>query len=192
MGFEPIYLVRHTAPAIEAGVCYGGTDIALDEAAFATALPEIMRQLPHNARVITSPLTRCRRLADAIGAQQGHSNVQTEHDLRERSFGDWEGMHWDDIPHAHINAWRDNFLDHAPPNGESVRALQTRVSATWQRWSATHTTPLIIIAHAGPLAVLRALMMNETLGANAMQSAPPCGSILEIRLRPMPSEMRLR
>ncbi len=192
MGFEPIYLVRHTKPAIEAGVCYGATDIALDDAAFATALPEIAQRLPHNAVVVTSPLARCRRLAEAIAAQQSHTNVQVEYDLRERSFGDWEGMRWDDIPHTQINEWRDNFLDYAPPNGESVRTLQTRVAATWQRLSATQTTPLIIIAHAGPLAVLRALMTNETLGANAMQSAPACGSILEIKLWPTVSEIRLR
>ena len=192
MGFERIYLVRHTAPAIEIGRCYGSTDVPLDESTFAAELPEIARRLPDDGLIISSPLTRCRRLAEAIAARRGHADVQIERDLRERSFGDWEGKQWDDIAHSQINDWRDNFLDYAPPNGESVRALQTRVTAAWQRWSASQITPLIVIAHAGPLAVLRALMMNETLGANAMQTTSLCGSILEIRLRPVVSEMRLR
>ena len=192
VGIERIHLVRHTAPAIEIGRCYGSADVPLDESIFTTELPEIARHLPDDALIISSPLTRCRRLAGAINARRGHADVQIERDLRERSFGDWEGKRWDDIAHSQINEWRDNFLDYAPPNGESVRALQTRVTTAWHRLSATQTTPLIIIAHAGPLAVLRALVMNETLGANAMQSALPCGSILEIRLRPTASEIRLR
>jgi hypothetical protein len=40
--------------------------------------------------------------------------------------------------------------------------------------------------------VIRALLKNETLGANAMQNAPPCGSILEMGLQPPVSEVRLR
>jgi alpha-ribazole phosphatase len=174
------------------GRCYGSTDVPLDESKFATELPEIARQLPNPALIVTSPLTRCRRLAEAINAQRRHADMQIEHDLRERSFGDWEGLRWDDIAYSQINAWRDNFLDYTPPNGESVRALQTRVTAAWQRLSTPHTAPLIIIAHAGPLAVIRALLKNETLGANAMQKAPPCGSILEMGLGAVVSEVRLR
>jgi alpha-ribazole phosphatase len=192
MGCDRIYLVRHTAPAIEMGRCYGSTDVPLDESKFATELPEIARQLPDPALIVTSPLTRCRRLAEAINATRVQGNMQIEHDLRERSFGDWEGLRWDEIAHSQINAWRDNFLDYMPPNGESVRALQTRVTAAWQRLSTPQTAPLIIIAHAGPLAVIRALLKNETLGANAMQNAPPCGSILEMGLGAVVSEVRLR
>lgn len=192
MGFERVYLVRHTAPAIEIGRCYGNTDVPVDESVFATELPEIARRLPEDGLIISSPLIRCRRLAEAIHAQHGNTYVQIERDLRERNFGEWEGKRWDDIAHSQINDWRDSFLDYAPPNGESVRALQTRVIAAWQRLSTTQTKPLIIIAHAGPLAVLRGLMMTETLSANTMQNAPPCGSILEIRLRPAVVEVRLR
>jgi alpha-ribazole phosphatase len=192
MRLERIYLVRHTTPAIEIGRCYGSTDVPLDESIFEAELPEIAQRLPQAASIISSPLTRCRRLAEAIQARHSHAEVHIDNDLRERSYGDWEGKRWDDIAHSQINDWRDNFLDYAPPNGESIKALQTRVTTTWQRWSETQTTPLIIIAHAGPLAVLRALMMNETLGANAMQNAPPCGSILEIRLWPEASEIRVR
>jgi alpha-ribazole phosphatase len=192
MSIERIYLLRHTAPAIEAGRCYGSQDVPVNESIFATELPKIIPLLPSNARIITSPLIRCRRLAEAIEATHIHPPVQIEPDLRERSFGDWEGMRWDDISHAQINAWRDDFLDYTPPGGESVRALQTRVTAAWQHLSTAQTTPLIIVAHAGPLAVIRALLMNETLGAKAMQNAPPCGSILEVRLWPAVSEIRIR
>ena len=192
MGFERVYLVRHTAPAIEVGRCYGAADVPLDELIFATELPEIVRHLPADGLLITSPLTRCRRLADAIATLHGHANMQIEHDLRERSLGDWEGKRWDDIAHSQINDWRDHFVDYAPPGGESVRALQTRVTSLWQRVSATQNPSLVIVAHAGPLAVLRALMMNQTLDANSLQSAPPCGSICEIKLRPATSAIRLR
>jgi alpha-ribazole phosphatase len=192
MRLERIYLLRHTTPAIEIGRCYGSTDVPLDESIFEAELPEIAQRLPEAASIISSPLTRCRRLAEAIAARHSHAEVHIDSDLRERSYGDWEGKRWDDIAHSQINDWRDNFLDYTPLNGESVRALQTRVTAVWQRLPTPQTAPLIIIAHAGPLAVIRALLKNETLGANAMQNAPPCGSILEMELGVVVSEVRLR
>ncbi len=192
MDFERIYLLRHTAPAIEPGRCYGSTDVPLDEHTFAAELPEIARLLPEDALLVSSPLARCRRLADAINTRRGHGEVLIDHALRERSYGNWEGMRWDDIARAQIDAWRDNFLDYAPPRGESVLALQTRVVAAAQQWSAAHGTALIVVAHAGPLAVLRALLRRENLGVESVQSALPCGSILEIRLGVAASEIRLR
>ena len=127
MDFERILLLRHTVPAIEPGRCYGSTDVPLDERTFAAELPEIARLLPDDALIVSSPLARCRRLADALNTRRGRGEVLIDRALRERSYGDWEGTRWDDIARAQIDAWRDNFLDYAPPHGESVLALQTRV-----------------------------------------------------------------
>jgi len=183
---------RRTGPVIEHGRCYGSTDVPLDERTFAAELPEIARLLPDDALIVSSPLARCRRLADALNTRRGRGEVLIDRALRERSYGDWEGTRWDDIARAQIDAWRDNFLDYAPPRGESVLALQTRVVAAAQRWSSAHATALIVVAHAGPLAVLRALLRRESLGVDAMQSTLPCGSILEFRLGVAASEIRLR
>lgn len=192
MAFEQIFLARHTAPAIESGRCYGSSDVPLDEAAFAAEVPEIARLLPADALIVSSPLLRCRRLAEAINIERGCASVVIHQALRERNYGHWEGRLWDTIERSQIDQWRDHFLDYAPPGGESVRALQTRVVSAWQQCSATHATALIVVAHAGPLAVLRALLRNETINANSMQSALPCGSVLAITLGAALAEIRLR
>ena len=64
-------LVRHTRPAVSEGVCYGMTDLKLaptfDDAGHAGS----RLALPCAARLVTSPLRRCRRLAERIGTARG-------------------------------------------------------------------------------------------------------------------------
>ena len=62
-----LLLVRHFAPLIGAGVCYGASDIGCDLAAHTDALQRLKLDLPPADLVLTSPLRRCRLLAEAFG-----------------------------------------------------------------------------------------------------------------------------
>jgi len=145
-----VILVRHTRPAVPEGVCYGITDLDLaptfdDEAA------AVLAALPATERLVSSPLQRCRRLAERIGAARGVAPVFDER-LREFDFGTWEGMPWDDIPRPELDAWAADFLHARPHGGESVRMLDERVDAAiaeyrteGRRSGRSH----VIVTHAG-------------------------------------------
>ena len=47
--------------------------------------------------------------------------------LREFDFGTWEGVRWDAIPRAELDAWAADFFHARPHGGESVHMLRERV-----------------------------------------------------------------
>ncbi|MEO1000762.1 MAG: histidine phosphatase family protein, partial [Pseudomonadota bacterium] len=120
-------LIRHTTPEVPPGTCYGQTDLDL-KPGFAEEAEAVLAALPPAERLITSPLRRCARLAERIGAARGLLPVP-EPRLMEMDFGRWEGVPWDRIPRAELDAWAADF-DHARPHGgESVAIFAARVEA---------------------------------------------------------------
>ena len=63
-----LYLIRHPRPAVPAGLCYGSTDLALaaEEGEGSVAAARLRPLLPQDAPFLSSPLTRCRLLAQAL------------------------------------------------------------------------------------------------------------------------------
>jgi alpha-ribazole phosphatase len=142
----PVILLRHTRPAVAEGTCYGRSDLALAQD-FGAALAGILRDLPEVARVVTSPLTRCRRLAEAIAAERGLGLVADDR-LREMDFGSWEGRAWAAIPRADLDAWAADFHGARPHGGESVAMLAARVGAALTETPASRP-PVLWVAHSG-------------------------------------------
>ena len=59
-----IYLIRHTTPAVGKGICYGQTDLDITDS-FKEEVAAIIPHLPDNIQtVFSSPLQRCKKLAD--------------------------------------------------------------------------------------------------------------------------------
>jgi alpha-ribazole phosphatase len=156
-----IHLVRHPRPAVAAGVCYGQTDLGLAESP-AAAAERLRGVLPANARVISSPLQRCRALAEALSTK-----VETEQRLLEINFGDWEGQAWDEIPRQQLDAWAAAPFDHVPPDGESAAVMAARViafaadlvpaaGAAKTDRADLENIEFVLVAHQGPLRVLLA------------------------------------
>ena len=141
-----VTLVRHTRPSVAAGVCYGITDLDL-AATFDDEAAAIVATLPVADRLVSSPLRRCRRLAERIGTARGIVPVFDER-LREFDFGTWEGVSWDAIPRAELDAWAADFFHARPHGGESVHMLRERVEAAiadYRRSGESH----VVITHAG-------------------------------------------
>ena len=117
-----IYLVRHTKPLIDIGVCYGQSDIPLADT-FAQELRQVKTKLPQTFdSVYSSPLLRCTNLAKTFG-----QNVILKSELMEMNFGDWEMKKWDEIPENQLNPWMNNFVKTKVPGGESFEELINRV-----------------------------------------------------------------
>jgi len=139
-----LYLVRHIKPDFPEGTNYGQTDVPLP-ADYAMLHAAIISSLPADYdAVYSSPLTRCKLLAQAITPTH-----ITDHRLMELHFGDWEGKRWDDIPRGELDPWMADYIRLAPPNGESLQMLTDRFAACIKDLQAAKYQRVVIITHAG-------------------------------------------
>ncbi len=145
-----LYLIRHPWPAVAPGVCYGAADLPLAEAV-APVAERLKPLLPEGARVLSSPLQRCRQLAEAL-----HPSPVLDPRLQEINFGRWEGKTWDDIyreDRNSLDAWAKDVLHFTPPGGESAAQMQARALACVGELAHEDT---VIVTHGG---VIRALLV---------------------------------
>jgi broad specificity phosphatase PhoE len=93
-------------------------------------------------------------------------------DLRELSFGDWEGLTKEQCqsrtPEAYA-AWDQDAYLNAPPGGESARMVRNRVVRFLLRIEAesdeSHTTDILVVAHGGQLRIMLTVLLNLPLAA---------------------------
>ena len=140
-----VFLIRHPRPLIEPGICYGQFDVDCED-----PLPiaeRLRRQLPESVTIISSPLRRARRLAEALDPQ-----ARIDARLSEINFGDWEGRAWDSIERDALDAWAADMLKFIPPGGESPGQLQQRCI---DFVSTLDLPSVVLVSHAG---VIRSLL----------------------------------
>ena len=142
-----LHLIRHPRPLIEPGVCYGSLDVAAENAEAHAA--RLRAELPPGLPLWSSPLQRCRALAEAL-----HAAPRFDARLAEMDFGDWEGRLWDAIPRQQLDAWAADVAGYAPPGGESPLALQARALALVEALQALDLPDAVLITHAGVMRVL--------------------------------------
>lgn len=153
-----IYLIRHTTPQVEEGVCYGQSDIELAPA-FDTEASAIQNRLDQPFdHIFSSPLMRCSRLAKSFD-----TSVQEEARLKELNFGDWEMKLWKDLPQPVLNDWMVNYVTQGPPNGESYEQLKTRVVEIFKGIISQNRACTGIITHAGPIRAILSHVLNIPL-----------------------------
>lgn len=154
-------LLRHGEP--EGGACFRGRQ---DDALTAKGWQQMTQaaaSCSQPARIISSPLTRCRSFAEALAAQHQCPLTITS-DWREIDFGDWEGRSIAQIDATALsNYWADP-LHHTPPNGEPLIQFQQRVLAAWEQLLATaQEQQLMIITHGGTQRLLLAHILGIPL-----------------------------
>lgn len=150
----------------------GSTDIPLNEKGRADALTAAaaLGGTAHHV-IFASPLARARETAEIIAGQLGLDGPELDHDLREREFGEGEGM----LVPDYIEKYGDW---HAPvPGAETLeevgdRALAAldRIARASRRRSAPEAESVIVVAHGG---VIRALIDHVSGG-----TLPRVGAVL--------------
>jgi alpha-ribazole phosphatase len=153
-----IHLIRHTKPDIEAGICYGQSDIQL-ATSFDKEWTEIRKKLPLNVdRLFTSPLSRCTKLSERLAA---HFGLLPEKDVRlmEMNFGDWEMKKWDDIDQSELNAWMNDFQIKPCPNGESYSNVTSRLK-DFISDKLQEESKYLIVTHGGIIKCFHGLLNN--------------------------------
>jgi alpha-ribazole phosphatase len=150
-----VIVVRHPE-TVDPRVIAGQSDVALAPHAVAQ-LDGIVSSLPPARRIVSSDLSRCRILAEAIAAKTGLP-CTFDPRWREQSFGTWQGKRWDEVDGRD---YLDRWTTATPPGGESIRDVQARVAAAL----AESGDGTLIVSHAGPircaLAITRGISLAE-------------------------------
>jgi len=166
-----IYLVRHTTPAVEKGVCYGQANLDVTET-FHSEAAIIRQHLPEKATAVySSPLKRCKILAEHL---YNDHNIHLVDELMEINCGNWELKVWDEIPKHEIDPWMSDLLHVRIPAGESYTDVYERVKQCFNKIVALHQPEnfnnhfpgepsnvprTVIVAHGG---VIRSILSHIT------------------------------
>ena len=174
-----IWWIRH-AP-IETTGCYTGqSDV---EALLPRQPLSLALEFPEDALWLSSPLKRAVQTAQMLMAHHylPHNMLQLTPELKEQSFGVWEGQNYYDVwqEAEHAFNWEKPELVR-PENGESFADVCTRVDSWIEASSEKYCHKnLVIIAHAGPIrAALRHAYAVDI--AHALSREIECGSVTHI------------
>lgn len=167
---------RHPRPADAVGRCIGRTDLPIDRRR-AKRLAHRIRQAARRQgwpQVIhTSPLQRCAMVGRQLQCWGWRHVVDAA--LLEMDFGTWDGKRWADIPKAEVDTWCADFVQAAPGDGESLKAMAERVAAWWAQACPGDEAgaPRLVVAHAGWMQLSRWMAMHAALPAQAGQWPVP-------------------
>ena len=125
---KPLVLIRHGETAM-AGLFCGHSDPPLTDAGY--------RQIEHAASLLskrpdviyTSDLKRARQSADVL-ASRFCIPVLTRPGLREISFGNWDGLSWQEIEEQYpeeSQLWMERYPYGVIPSGEPYEEFRKRV-----------------------------------------------------------------
>ncbi len=115
--------------------------------------------------IVTSPLQRARRTAEAVAEATG-APVTVDDGLVETDFGEWDGLTFAEAMARwpeEISAWLGS-AEVAPPGGESLATVARRVLAALDRLLAARGPgTLLLVSHVTPI---------KTLACRAMLAPP--------------------
>jgi alpha-ribazole phosphatase len=173
-----VYLIRHTKPKIDAGVCYGQSDISCVDS-FMEEADLMIKNIPEKFEAVySSPLIRCRCLAEKLAPPD---SIHFDQRLMEVNFGLWEMKNWDDIDNSSLEIWMKDFVNEKPELGESLIELNQRVDEFISELEKLAYEKVAIITHAGVIRCIVARFLEIPL-QNIFKIQVDYGSVTKIRL----------
>ncbi|MBK9603758.1 MAG: alpha-ribazole phosphatase [Anaerolineales bacterium] len=163
-----LFLTRHGQTDWNiAGRYQGQSDTPLNETGLRQA-EQIAKRLSSETihAIYSSDLSRAANTAQSIA--DFHSlEIKKDSRWRELSFGDWEGMTYQEMS-AHspelFEAWMKDPLTISTPNGETLAQLAERVKAAFDEIKEEHADQtVLVVAHSGSLQSLLAVTLGVDL-----------------------------
>jgi alpha-ribazole phosphatase len=161
----------------------GMTDAPLNETGRSQAVQLADRLAGEKIDVIySSPLMRSVQTAELL-AKIHKLDIKKDERLREISFGEWEGMSYDEIHRQSpdlLEKWINDPAHVPPPNGETLIQLATRVKSVVDEIKPQHVKDtVLLVTHGGVIRTLLCLSLGLDLNRHA-QFESATGSISEL------------
>lgn len=150
-----IYLIRHTTPQVDKGICYGQLDLNVKDS-FSNEANTIKKYLADLTfcKVYSSPLLRCQKLACELFPA---NTIAYSHLLKEINFGHWEGQVWNSISRDEMEQWSSDYVNNTVPGGESFGELIQRTNDFISQININANETIAIVTHSG---VIRAFLVK--------------------------------
>lgn len=116
------------------------------------------KKITYDAKqIIGSDLMRCKQTADQVFSGVPYTENAN---FRECSFGEWEQKTYNELKEEpQYRNWLDDPRQMAPPNGESMEAMESRVLLAFLKIVEQVEYP-IIVTHGGPIRFLLTKFAN--------------------------------
>lgn len=176
-----ITLIRHTSVNVKKGICYGHSDVGLSKS-FNSELKEIKQKIVSVKYdlVFSSPLSRCQKLANNLFPNQ---NIILDDRLKELNFGNWEGIHWNDIYKSlEAKLFFDDYINTRCPNGESYNDLFIRINTFFQELNLSKNEKIAIVCHGGPIRAFISII-EEITPQQAFEKKVEYGAVLRYNIK---------
>jgi alpha-ribazole phosphatase len=161
-----IYLIRHGEIVGSDVLRYNGQiDVPLTPKGFEQyhLLAERLKDVSASA-CYTSDLTRCVQGAEILCAGKKIS-FHTRRELRELSFGEWEGLAWTELAERFPEEWKNRmkgFVEFRAPGGENLLDLRDRVVPLLRDIVARHPgEEVFVVGHGG----VNRIILLDAVGA---------------------------
>jgi alpha-ribazole phosphatase len=174
---QEIYLIRHTTPSIEKGICYGQSDLDVMPT-FEEEWKEIYKILPQLDKIYSSPLLRCKKLAEKLTLE--NMPIHFDNRLLEMNFGEWEMKKWNEIDNELLNNWMENFTHNLVPAGESYDLVKKRVIDFWEDLLENKEEKIGIVTHFGVIQSVLSILF-ETPPQKTFRFDLDYGAIIRIK-----------
>lgn len=150
-----ITVIRHTSVGIEAGICYGQSDVDVADS-FEMEAEVIKKQLQQFRfeAIFSSPLSRCTKLANFCDFTESILDDR----LMELNFGDWEMKAWNDINDPQLEHWYADWINEKPTNGESFSEQVERVNSFLNEIKKSDYQHIALFTHAGVIRAIGVLL----------------------------------
>ena len=110
-----------------------------------------------------SPTSRTRQTADPVIQELNLSPVFIR-ELRERDFGVWEGLTFEEIADRYSEGhgeWKKDPISYKPEGGESILDLKNRLQTQMEDIISKHMgQTVLVVSHVGPIRVI----LTDALG----------------------------
>lgn len=155
-----LYLLRHGQTEGKIKIYKGLLDVPLSKEGESQAKKVSKFLLPYMKRydlkpevIYSSPLKRALSTAEIIGKELS-LKIKKADELKERSFGKWEGLSINEIISIYpeeFEKWRSNPLRFSPPDGESTLQLRRRAKKIIKQIINNHRGSQIFVVGHGSI-----------------------------------------
>lgn len=158
-----LYLFRHGSTELNQQARYSGhQDVSLSEQGIKQMKQwhRLLLPIPFK-KIYTSPLNRAQQSAHYLVGDRSIPIVIDDR-LIELDFGEWEGKRFDEVRNMYPEAyekWRSDPINHGPVGGETLSAVQGRVTQFVKILDQEEGT-VGLVSHVTPLKVIVAILMD--------------------------------
>lgn len=150
-----LWTIRHTKPYNPNDVCYGRLDFDVSptfEEESEGALKALVAAQAKPTRLFSSPLLRCKRLAEKA-SEVVNLPIEFRDEIIEINFGSWEGRKMTEVPREEMLGWARDLRGYRFKDGENFYDIDKRVASLLD--SLDDDSEFLWISHAGVIASLQ-------------------------------------